>query len=125
MAVNQDDRLGGLKKGSYQSVAGMLSPGNINLHRRPIVHNKDGSISTVRSISIGEGNQTTLIPTVVGKRVVSNQAAVNYYRRTGQHLGKFASSKAADNYAESLHENQAREYLPKDRVAKQLGKGKR
>jgi hypothetical protein len=93
-----------------QNPYGLLSPGNIDLHSRPVVTNPDGSISTVRSISIGTPDGTVLIPTVVGDRVVSNDEAVAHYRATGQHLGMFADEAAANAYANTLHEDQAREY---------------
>jgi hypothetical protein len=85
-------------------------PGNIDLHNRPVVTNPDGSISTVRSISIGTPEGTVLIPTVVGGRVVSNDEAIAHYRTTGQHLGIFPDDKSAEEYANRLHEEQAREY---------------
>lgn len=75
------------------------------------MHNSDGTISTVRSITIGpDDGQYILIPTVVGNRVVSNQEAIKHYKQTGEHLGKFKSEDAADSYAESLHEDQAELY---------------
>lgn len=90
--------------------AGMLKPGNIDIHHRPVAHNADGSISTVRSISIGTDAGEVLIPTVVGGKVVSDAAAIRHYKATGEHLGIFKDAAAADAYAESLHEQQAREY---------------
>jgi len=92
---------------------GLLTPGNIDLNRRPIVRNADGSISTVRSITITDDKgRAILIPTVVGHRVVSNQEAIQHYKQTGEHLGIFNSEDAADQYAQSLHESQARQYVP-------------
>lgn len=87
-----------------------LVPGNIDIHTRPIAHNKDGSISTVRSMSIGTDQGEVLIPTVIGGRVVSDDEAVQHYFKTGEHLGIFATPEAADFYARLLHEQQAREY---------------
>ena len=94
-------------------VSGLLTPGNIDLHNRPIVKNPDGSISTVRSITIDDGGKAVLIPTVVGNRVVSNSDAIAAYRKTGQHLGVFRDEASADAYAQQLHEDQAAEYMPK------------
>jgi hypothetical protein len=91
--------------------AGMVERGNIDLHSRPSVKNPDGSISTVRSISIEEDGKEVLIPTVVGDRVVSDQEAIREYKRTGKHLGKFNSVEDADRYAEQLHNEQAKEYV--------------
>lgn len=94
--------------------SGLITPGNIDLGKRPIVRNRDGSISTVRSISVTDPHgRSYLIPTVVGKRVVTNDQAVKHWQRTGQHLGVFANEQAANRYAQQLHEAQAREYLPR------------
>lgn len=92
--------------------AGLIETGNINIHNRPVVRNPDGSISTVRSISIDEDGTSVLIPTVVDGKVVSNEEAIKHYKETGEHLGKFEDETAATAYAQSLHEQQAAEYDP-------------
>lgn len=90
--------------------AGLVEAGNINLHRRPVAHNADGSISTVRSISITNDRGAVLIPTVVDGKVVSNREAIDHYHRTGEHLGIFDTEAHATTYARLLHEQQATEY---------------
>lgn len=99
--------------------AGMTEPGNIDLNHRPRVHNPDGSISTVRSEGVNVGGQEVLIPTVRANPfrpntgwIMGDDAALEHYRRTGQHLGKFDTPANSDAYAQSLHEDQARQYVP-------------
>ncbi len=91
---------------------GMLRPGNIDLFRRPVVKNPDGTISTVRSITVtGDKGEAYLIPTVTDDgRVVSNQEAIQIFQQTGKHLGIFADEKSADAYAQQLHNSQAKTY---------------
>lgn len=86
---------------------GLLEPGNIDLVNRPQVRNEDGTISTVRSMSANIEGIETLLPTVskFGK-ILSDAQAINEFRETGQHLGKFSSEEAASNYAELLHKQQ-------------------
>jgi hypothetical protein len=98
---------------------GLVEQGNIDLGNRPILRNADGTVSTVKSISIREGEgkdaREILIPTVAtdenGNPVeLSQQEAINRYHTTGEHLGKFKSSAEADAYAQALHESQAKYY---------------
>lgn len=85
-------------------------PGNLDLSARPKVKNRDGSVSTVRSISIGTDQGEVLIPTVIGDRVVSDKDAIDHYMKTGEHLGIFRDAKTAEAYAKALHEQQAQFY---------------
>lgn len=88
---------------------GLLAQGNIDLANRPIVHNPDGSYSTVASMSFQDDDGTeTLIPTVAedGSGLLSDEDAIQQYRNTGRFLGKFSSPEAADNYALALHDQQ-------------------
>ena len=103
-------RLGGLaEKYGYQT-GGFAIPGNIDLHNRPVVHNADDSISTVRSITVGFGDKTYVLPTVIGDKVVSNKEAIDHFKKTGEHLGAFDTLADAEGYSQRLHEDQAKEY---------------
>ncbi len=86
----------------------VIEKGNIDLINRPRVKNADGSISTVRSMGINVDGQEVLIPTVSEDgRVMDDDEAVEQFRRTGRHLGKFRSAEASTRYAENLHNDQA------------------
>lgn len=90
--------------------------GNVDLNNRPIIKNSDGSVSTVYSYTfypdeVGE-KYYVLVPGVrFGlNRKMTNDEAFDWYKKTGEYLGKFNSEDAADEYAESLHDSQARIY---------------
>jgi hypothetical protein len=91
---------------------GIVEKGNINILARPQVKLPDGSIATVRSLSFSDdtGNEI-LIPTVSPDgKIMSEREAIDYYYKTGQHLGKFKTPDAASSYAEKLHQQQAKYY---------------
>lgn len=89
-----------------------VTPGNIDLNNRPVVRNQDGSYSTVRSMSFqDQDGLETLIPTVSPDgRILDQEQAISLYRATGQHLGKFKTVQDANQFAQSLHDQQARQY---------------
>ena len=89
------------------SQASTVEKGNIDLTNRPKVKGPDGTVSTVRSISINVDGVEILIPTVSDAgQLLSNQEAIDQFLRTGAHLGKFLDAQAATNYAEALHRQQ-------------------
>jgi hypothetical protein len=88
-----------------------LEKGNIDLAKRPLVKNKDGSISTVRSIGVNIDGIEMLLPTVSDDgRIMSDDEAVATYKKTGKHLGKFKSPEDSDRYGEALHVQQQKFY---------------
>ncbi|WP_312237302.1 hypothetical protein [Stenotrophomonas sp.] len=90
---------------------GQRAAGNIDLTKRPVVRNPDGSISTVRSISANFDGNEVLIPTVSDDgKILSDDDAIAAYQRTGRNLGVFDTPENATAYAESLHNQQADMY---------------
>lgn len=103
---------GGLGSGLGAGVGGgdgLLEPGNIDLQNRPRVRMEDGGTATVRSMGVNLDGREVLLPTVSDDgRIMSDDEAIETYRRTGRHLGIFATPEAASAYAERLSADQAR-----------------
>ena len=92
--------------------AGMRAEGNVDLTNRPQVRNADGSVSSVRSASFGMDEGEILVPTVSEDgRILSDDEALDQYRKTGRHLGIFDTPEHATSYADALHNAQA-DYKP-------------
>ena len=95
---------------------GRFGEGNIDLHKRPIYKNEDGSISTVDSVTYEIDGKYVVLPTIVrdengkAKRLTEDEEIVNHYIKTGEYLGKFASLEEANGYANKLHYAQAYRY---------------
>ncbi|GAA0862463.1 hypothetical protein GCM10009115_09230 [Sphingopyxis soli] len=100
-----DSRPESYKKGEprFSSKVQPIIKGNLPLGIRDRVQNLDGSLSTVRTMSIGTDDGEVLIPTVIGGRVVSDAEAIRHYERTGENFGTFATPADATAYAETLH----------------------
>jgi hypothetical protein len=91
------------------TVTGMIEPGNIDLSKRKVVPNADGSVSTIVSSSFNIGGQEVLLPTLDpdGKKMTPDETVARY-KRTGEHLGKFSSPEAATAYAKQASKGQER-----------------
>lgn len=95
---------------------GMIESGNIDLYNRPQVRTEDGSIETVKSMTFepSEGKYSgkqILIPTISqdGRKLTFDEA-IEYFYKTGQHLGVFETPDDATEYAILLHEDQEKYY---------------
>lgn len=112
-------KLGGMKLAVSH---GQIEPGNIDL-RRPVIANPNGGQSTVYSASFNIDGKEVLLPLADEGRILSEQEAVDKYRRTGQHLGTFQDVASANAYAEQLHnEYAAGKYATLGGLTKMSGK---
>lgn len=86
---------------------GIVAPGNIDLSTRPVIHNKDGTISTLKSISIGTPQGEVLIPTIAPDgRQMDREDSIDLFYKTGQHLGIYDSPESATKAAKEISKAQ-------------------
>lgn len=94
--------------GKIPTPQGILEKGNINLFNRPSVKNEDGSTSTVRTIGVNIDGKEVVIPTVSDDgKILSNQEAIEQFKSTGKHFGKFSTPEQATKFAKDLHGQQS------------------
>ena len=59
-------------------------------------------------MGIEDNGKQVVIPTVHDDgHIMSDNEAIDYYKKTGKHLGKFNSIAAANAFAQQLHNNTA------------------
>lgn len=115
---------------------GLVEAGNISIWDRPLVQNGDGSHSSEYSTSFqDEQGREVIVPTIVNGKFLTPdgkkpepgspeeqsmfKAAWDNYVKTGQHLGKFATTEDANKYAQALH---SRDKTPKNIAEQQARK---
>lgn len=81
-----------------------------DMSSRPPVFNEDGSVSTVRTIGVGDERGEWVIPTVVDGKIVNNDEAINLWRSGSNNAvgGPFKSVDEANSYAQRLHESESK-----------------
>lgn len=91
---------------------GLIEAGNINVLARPQVKLPDGSVATVHSMSFEDKNGNEVLVPMISPdgKVMSQDEAIAFYNKTGQHLGKFKNPNLATDYAIKLHNQQAKYY---------------
>ena len=87
---------------------GVIEKGNIGLFNRPSVKNPEGGESSVLSMSVGMDGKEYLIPRVSDDgRIMTEEEAIEHFKKTGRFLGAFTSPEYATQYADALHKQQA------------------
>ena len=87
--------------------------GTIDLNKRKVIRNPDGSISTEKSFGVNVGGDTEiLIPQIVNGVLLSKPAATDHFIKTGEHLGAFDTTAPGfswekfGKYSTDLHDRQ-------------------
>jgi hypothetical protein len=92
---------------------GLIEAGNIDILSRPQVKLPDGKVATVHTMSFYDkkNGYEVLVPMISPDgKMMSHDEARDFYKKTGQHLGKFETPDLATQYAHKLHEQQAEYY---------------
>jgi len=78
--------------------------------KRPAITLSNGQQATVRSIGVGDDSGEWVIPTIVNGKLVSNDEAINLWRSGSNSPlgGPFKSIDEANNFAQRLHEAEAK-----------------
>jgi hypothetical protein len=85
----------------------LIEAGNIDLTNRPSVPIGDGRRASVRTTGFNFGGKEVNLPTVSDDgRLLSNEEAIEQYKRTGRHLGVYKTPEGAARAAEALHLDQ-------------------
>lgn len=91
--------------------------GTVDLYNRPQVKDEQGNTMTVRSMSVGVTDdrgrtREMLIPTISKEgKVMSEDEAIQYAQKTGEHLGIYNNVKSANKAAQAIHKQQEAYYL--------------
>lgn len=83
--------------------------GNVDLSTMPLLKLRNGDIVSTRGISYldEQTNEFVLVPTVSRTGVILDEkTAINNYKRTGNHLGKFSSEEELKSYKKELDASQ-------------------
>ena len=66
---------------------------------RPSYTDKSGNRRSEYKMGINDNGKEVLIPTVVNGRQLTPRQAINRYKKTGYHMGKFKTIAQAEKYA--------------------------
>jgi hypothetical protein len=80
---------------------------NLDINRRPVIQNQDGSISTFRGTTVEQDGVHYVVPGMTDTQPLSLEQSKAQFQNTGQHFGGFASEDEAQAFAKALHEGNA------------------
>jgi hypothetical protein len=91
-----------------------LEPPTLDISKRPIIHNDDGSWSSLVSMGVNLDGKEVLLPTVSkdGTHMTPDEAVAEY-KLTGEHMGVYPDWQTSDWAGQRAHEWQATVAPPK------------
>lgn len=91
-----------------QNIPGLVEPGNLDPYNRPVYKHADGQgYGTTMSFSFNVPEKgEVLIPQIVNGKLLTQQEAVEHFRKTGEHFGIFDTPANADLFSTDLHNRQ-------------------